>query len=73
MGYPSFIQLYAMGINDKPKFITVKVTGRQWYWSYEYLVHLPSLITLAEEMGIFNGYGSGKGESGAVRFGGVSD
>jgi len=29
MGYPSFVQLYAMGINDKPKFITVKVTGHQ--------------------------------------------
>lgn len=53
IGYPSFVQLYAIGINDKPKFITVKVTGHQWYWSYEYLVHLPRLIRLADEMGVF--------------------
>lgn len=29
MGYPSFVQLYAIGMNDKSKFITVKVTGHQ--------------------------------------------
>ena len=57
IGYPSFVQLYAIGMNDKPKFITVKVTGHQWYWSYEYLVHLPSLINLADELGVFKGYG----------------
>nr|YP_006576380.1 cytochrome c oxidase subunit II [Iridona iridescens]AEV94274.1 cytochrome c oxidase subunit II [Iridona iridescens] len=57
MGYPSFVQLYAMGMNDKPKFITVKVTGHQWYWSYEYLIHLPSLINLADELGVFKDFG----------------
>lgn len=73
IGYPSFVQLYAIGINDKPKFITVKVTGRQWYWRYEYLVHLPRLVSLAEEIGIFKGYGRGKGEGDLIRFEGVSD
>nr|YP_009431955.1 cytochrome c oxidase subunit II [Donax variegatus]ATA66404.1 cytochrome c oxidase subunit II [Donax variegatus] len=45
MGYPSFVQLYAMGMNDKPKFTTVKVTGHQWYWSYEYQVDFNSLFS----------------------------
>lgn len=58
IGYPSFVQLYAMGINDKPKFITVKVTGHQWYWSYEYLIHFPRLLRLADELGLFNKGGS---------------
>lgn len=53
IGYPSFVQLYAIGINDKPKFITVKITGHQWYWSYEYLVHFPRLVSLADELGVF--------------------
>nr|YP_009431942.1 cytochrome c oxidase subunit II [Donax trunculus]ATA66391.1 cytochrome c oxidase subunit II [Donax trunculus] len=44
MGYPSFVQLYAMGMNDKSKFITVKVTGHQWYWSYEYQINFQSLL-----------------------------
>nr|YP_009431929.1 cytochrome c oxidase subunit II [Donax semistriatus]ATA66378.1 cytochrome c oxidase subunit II [Donax semistriatus] len=44
MGYPSFVQLYAMGMNDKAKFITVKVTGHQWYWSYEYQINFQSLM-----------------------------
>lgn len=53
IGYPSFVQLYAIGINDKPKFITVKVTGHQWYWRYEYIVHFPSMINLANSLGLF--------------------
>lgn len=79
IGYPSFVQLYAIGINDKPKFITVKVTGHQWYWSYEYLIHFPRLVNLAEDLGIFKEYSTGvsKGradlEEGSFDFGNVSD
>lgn len=57
IGYPSFVQLYAIGMNDKPKFITVKVTGHQWYWSYEYIVHFPSILSLADELGLFKNDG----------------
>lgn len=53
IGYPSFVQLYAIGINDKPKLITVKVTGHQWYWSYEYIINFPRLISIAEDLGLF--------------------
>lgn len=76
IGYPSFIQLYAIGINDKPKFITVKITGHQWYWSYEYLVHVPSLINLAEDLGVFqaiNTGGSSEGGEAVLNFNEVSD
>nr|YP_006576392.1 cytochrome c oxidase subunit II [Hiatula diphos]YP_009642891.1 cytochrome c oxidase subunit II [Hiatula acuta]AEV94286.1 cytochrome c oxidase subunit II [Hiatula diphos]QCQ20455.1 cytochrome c oxidase subunit II [Hiatula acuta] len=73
MGYPSFVQLYAMGMNDKPKFITVKVTGHQWYWSYEYLVHLPSLINMANNMGLFNNESLVSGESSIDESGAVLD
>lgn len=44
IGYPSFVQLYAIGINDKTKFITVKVTGHQWYWRYEYSIDFSSFL-----------------------------
>ena len=72
MGYPSFVLLYAIGINDKPKFITVKVTGRQWYWRYEYLIHVPRLVNLAAELNIFNEFGrldAAKGKSSALEEG----
>lgn len=29
MGYPSFVQLYGIGMNDKPKLVRVKATGHQ--------------------------------------------
>jgi cytochrome c oxidase subunit II len=32
---PSFVLLYSMDEQSNP-FITLKVIGRQWYWSYEY-------------------------------------
>lgn len=77
IGYPSFVQLYAIGMNDKPKFITVKVTGHQWYWSYEYLVHLPRLINLADELGVFKSCDKQGGSKGSLdsglQFEGVSD
>nr|YP_010447196.1 cytochrome c oxidase subunit II [Donax dysoni]UTM92204.1 cytochrome c oxidase subunit 2 [Donax dysoni] len=66
MGYPSFVQLYGMGSNDKSKFVTVKVTGHQWYWSYEYVVNVPSYINLASSMGLFDSsVGSSLGSDGA--------
>jgi len=73
IGYPSFVQLYAMGINDKSKFITVKVTGHQWYWRYEYILHLPTLITLAEDIGLFKKGDTGVGEVRSSEEGGLVD
>lgn len=48
---PSFALLYAMDANVS-HYMTLKVIGHQWYWSYEYT--LPSFITSNPDIPTFN-------------------
>jgi cytochrome c oxidase subunit 2 len=43
IGIPSFALLYAMDEVINPVF-TIKVTGHQWYWSYEYKSYFDDFI-----------------------------
>jgi cytochrome c oxidase subunit II len=45
---PSFVLLYSMDELHHP-FLTLKVIGRQWYWSYEYADTIAT-----KEYGVFN-------------------
>jgi len=36
LAIPSFVLLYSLEIPGGPVMYTVKATGNQWYWSYEY-------------------------------------
>lgn len=49
MGYPSLVRLYGIGINDASKAMCLKVTGHQWYWSYEYYVDVESLCDVLDK------------------------
>lgn len=52
---PSFVLLYSMDEQFDPA-LTLKVIGRQWYWSYEYTdsVKLPVIGDTTEEVVPFN-------------------
>nr|YP_006576404.1 cytochrome c oxidase subunit II [Nuttallia olivacea]AEV94298.1 cytochrome c oxidase subunit II [Nuttallia olivacea] len=61
LAYPSYLLLYSMGLNDGPKFVSVKVVGHQWYWSYEYTAD-PNwvLTTMVDESAYDLGTGGGE-------------
>nr|QNV49109.1 cytochrome c oxidase subunit II [Gari togata] len=54
IGYPSFGELYSSGMNDKDKFMSLKVTGHQWYWDYEYSVNIQGLMEAMEQYGVMD-------------------
>nr|YP_006576416.1 cytochrome c oxidase subunit II [Semele scabra]AEV94310.1 cytochrome c oxidase subunit II [Semele scabra] len=83
IGYPSFVELYSTGMNDKPKFVSVKVTGHQWYWNYEYLIDMRWYRSAGKVIGVryldldlsgvvSGGKDAGEGSGGVVG-GGLAD